>query len=128
AVGIVRARRSNASGNKGAAVEFSRHGRLTWFARSPPFAIIAARCWIAALDNAVWNHAMKCQPVVEAFARQLLEVLDMLRRHIGVELDFEFSEVCLDYRNLLVGRNLGLAWGVSRSRRSGWRSRVGRSG
>ena len=45
----------------------------------------------AALDHEVRDHAVEDEPVVEAVAGELREVLDRLRRVVGVELELDVA-------------------------------------
>src|SRR5262249_29650874 len=103
AVRIARPRHTDHAARKWARAEFGGHLRLILFSCSPHRAVSAtASLRVAALDDAVSYDTVKSEAVVEFLADQLLEILDVERRDVGVERDLEAAVIGLEHRDLVV--------------------------
>src|SRR5579859_5120506 len=51
--------------------------------------------WIACLRHEVGNNAMERHPIVETLARQEDEVVDGVRRILGIQIGFHRAEACV---------------------------------
>ena len=90
AVRIIRARHRHDAALVRDRAEFGVDG-LRRTARSPSLRRTGDRVWIAALDHEAGDDAMKLGAVVEAFLREIDEVLHMIRRHVGKEADVDLA-------------------------------------
>src|SRR5581483_5860545 len=67
---------------------------------------------VAALDHEVGDDAVEDDAVVEAVARELREVLDRLRRVVGIELDADRAVVRMQ-RRLAHARSLSASGSIA---------------
>src|SRR5262245_7746588 len=86
AVRIGPARRADCAAHEGARAEFGGYFGLIRILPAPQRAVSAsASLRRAALNNAIGQNAVKSEAVVEFLVDQLLEILDVSRRDVGVE-------------------------------------------
>ena len=59
------------------------------------------RIWVAALDHESFDDAVKNSPVVKSGARELLEVLNRIRRGVGPKLHDHFAFARFNHCDLI---------------------------
>ncbi len=111
AVRVVRPRGADRAALEGARAEFGGHSGLARIAQTPHRAVAAAAgLRIAALNDEIGKHTVEARAVIKFLVDQLLEILDVAWRDIGVERNLEIAIVGFEDSDFIIkhGRSRGL--------------------